>query len=610
MKSLGRLILPALAWLVALSAVSAKSVVTDITPPKSGKVTADRVNVRARASLIGERVTQLRKEDTVTVLATVKIDPPKEGEPAEWLKIAMPAGGQTWVHMAFVKEGKVTANKLNVRAGGSERFSIVAHLAKDDEVKEKRTSGDWIEIEHPEGAQAFVAASFVEIGGLAETVEEEKTKSTENTETTEVTETTETTEESTEKVEETNEETPWHLSGNNAPVFDEVTVKERIVVEGGDSGDILSSFDGPTTFNKSVKINNPLKVTGQTQLVSPLDSSSKESGSLVVSGGVGIGSNLFVAGENVAISTQTGAIIVENGGVGIAKSLHVGEGGYFAGIVSATSYYGDGTNLTGVEMPGGSIGTVFYDGNFVGFGASTGTPDMEIGHDSAHSIIRETGTGDLYLQSDGKVIISNTSASKVSIYCDTDDSVIINHNNEVRITTYSGGVEFGDQTSNGNIRAYGDITAYYSSDATLKDNVRSIDDPLEKVMQISGNTFTWKENDAGHEGEDTGVIAQEIEALGLPGIVVTRENGKKAVRYEKLVPLLIEAIKELNAKVEMLAATPDVMSAVGMINDIADDKNKMMEERLERQKQSKKDTGNPNQGPVGWSEVIPPEDGI
>ena len=401
-------------------------------------------------------------------------------------------------------------------------------------------------------------------------------------------------------------ETPARLSA----VFDEVTVKERIVVEGGDSGDILSSFDGPTTFNKSVKINNTLKVTGQTQLVSTLDTTSKESGSLVVAGGVGIASNLFVAGNNVAISTVTGAIIVENGGVGIAKSLHVGEGGYFAGIVSATSYYGDGTNLTGVEMPGGSIGTVFYDGNFVGFGASTGTPDMQIGHDSAHSIIRETGTGDLYLQSDGKVIISNTTASKVSIYCDTDDSVIINHNNDVRMTTYSGGVEFGDQTSNGNIRAYGDITAYYTSDASLKDNVNTIADPLEKVMQISGNTFTWKENDAGHEGEDTGVIAQEIEALGLPGIVVTRDNGKKAVKYEKLVPLLIEAIKELNAKVERLAATPDIMSAVGMINDIEQDKNQLMEERLERQNQSKKDTGNPNQGPVGWSEPIPPEDGI
>ena len=246
MKSLGRLILPALAWLVALSAVSAKSVVTDITPPKSGKVTADRVNVRARASLIGERVTQLRKEDTVTVLATVKIDPPKEGEPAEWLKIAMPAGGQTWVHMAFVKEGKVTANKLNVRAGGSERFSIVAHLAKDDEVKEKRTSGDWIEIEHPEGAHAFVAASFVEIGGVADTVEEEKTESTEKVEetteeTTEVTETTEekpantesteetaTTEVSTEKTETT--ETTEAPTTNDMP---DVPEPEVVVVEEG-----------------------------------------------------------------------------------------------------------------------------------------------------------------------------------------------------------------------------------------------------------------------------------------------------------------------------------------------------------------------------------------
>ena len=140
-------------------------------PSEIGKVTADRANV-VPASLIGERVTQLRKK-MVTVLATVKIDPPKEGEPSEWLKIAMPAGGQTWVHMAFVKEGKVTANKLNVRAGGR-TLSIVAHLAKDDEVKEKRTSGDWIEIEHPEGAHSFVAASFVEIGGVAETDEEEK----------------------------------------------------------------------------------------------------------------------------------------------------------------------------------------------------------------------------------------------------------------------------------------------------------------------------------------------------------------------------------------------------------------------------------------------------
>ena len=51
---------------------------------------------------------------------------------------------------------------------------------------------------------------------------------------------------------------------------------------------------------------------------------------------------------------------------------------------------------------------------------------------------------------------------------------------------------------------------------------------------------------------DTGVIAQEIEALGLPGITTTRGSGVKAVRYERLVPILIEAIKELEARVKTL----------------------------------------------------------
>ena len=54
-----------------------------------------------------------------------------------------------------------------------------------------------------------------------------------------------------------------------------------------------------------------------------------------------------------------------------------------------------------------------------------------------------------------------------------------------------------------------------------------------------------------HEGHDIGVIAQEIEEV-LPEIVATRDNGYKAVYYEKLVPLLIEAVKELKAEVDEL----------------------------------------------------------
>ena len=52
---------------------------------------------------------------------------------------------------------------------------------------------------------------------------------------------------------------------------------------------------------------------------------------------------------------------------------------------------------------------------------------------------------------------------------------------------------------------------------------------------------------------DTGVIAQEIEALGLPGVTTRRDAGTKAVRDDRLIPVLIEAIKELSAKVDALS---------------------------------------------------------
>jgi hypothetical protein len=54
-----------------------------------------------------------------------------------------------------------------------------------------------------------------------------------------------------------------------------------------------------------------------------------------------------------------------------------------------------------------------------------------------------------------------------------------------------------------------------------------------------------------NEGHDVGVIAQEVEKV-MPEIVTTRDNGYKAVKYEKIVPLLIEAIKELSNEVKEL----------------------------------------------------------
>ena len=83
------------------------------------------------------------------------------------------------------------------------------------------------------------------------------------------------------------------------------------------------------------------------------------------------------------------------------------------------------------------------------------------------------------------------------------------------------------------------------------DNKKNIENALEKVESLNGVEFDWNDKQDVYEGHDIGVIAQEVEKI-LPEIVNTRDNGYKAVKYEKLVPLLIEAIKELSNEIKEL----------------------------------------------------------
>lgn len=115
-----------------------------------------------------------------------------------------------------------------------------------------------------------------------------------------------------------------------------------------------------------------------------------------------------------------------------------------------------------------------------------------------------------------------------------------------------------ETTTNGAIYAANDVVAFATSDARLKKYPKNIKNALDKVDAINGVNFIWRKanedvqkNVHSFEGRDVGVIAQEVEKV-LPEVVVTRETGYKAVKYEKIVPLLIEAIKELRLEVEEL----------------------------------------------------------
>lgn len=118
------------------------------------------------------------------------------------------------------------------------------------------------------------------------------------------------------------------------------------------------------------------------------------------------------------------------------------------------------------------------------------------------------------------------------------------------------GVGTGASGTTGEIRATNNITAYYS-DLRLKDIIGTIDNPISKVLNLKG--VYYKENqtakDLGYDNDRTqvGVIAQDVEKV-LPEAVTNApiDDKYKTVWYEKLVPLLIEAVKEQQVMIEDL----------------------------------------------------------
>jgi hypothetical protein len=155
----------------------------------------------------------------------------------------------------------------------------------------------------------------------------------------------------------------------------------------------------------------------------------------------------------------------------------------------------------------------------------------------------------------GNVLVSNGTSTPTYNNTLTLISVTSATSTQTGALQVRGGVGIGGDLYVGkDIYGLGEITAYYgaTSDRRLKTNIGSINNGLAKVLTLDGIVYNWNElADKDLNVKEAGVIAQQIQAV-LPEAVVEREDGYLTVKYERIIPLLIEAIKELSAEVDEL----------------------------------------------------------
>jgi len=131
--------------------------------PGPATVIAEHLNLRGQAGLKGEEIGRLKMGETVTVVSQINLDKHAADEPAQWAKILLPSETKVWLNTHFVDAATKTvkANKLNLRAGPGENFSVVGVVEKGASVNEISTKGDWAQIEAPANSFAFVAAMYL-----------------------------------------------------------------------------------------------------------------------------------------------------------------------------------------------------------------------------------------------------------------------------------------------------------------------------------------------------------------------------------------------------------------------------------------------------------------
>ena len=269
--------------------------------------------------------------------------------------------------------------------------------------------------------------------------------------------------------------------------------------------------------------------------------------------------NVANGANNYALTVKddaldTGASVV-NGGVLIIRSGAGISTNRTNTTLEIANTYGRPAILSNGSTPSLNTGiTAAEIRSLIGAGTGNGT-----------ATVNDTGTPAILSNGSTPSLNSGISAAEMRSLIGAGTSSFssnqaTNNNSNVKFD----GLRVGDTTAApaNTIQCTGDIVAFASSDERLKDNIKPITNSLEKVGQLKGYEFDWNDKQVVHSGHDVGVIAQEVEKV-VPEIVETREHdGYKAVKYEKLVPLLINAINELTEENKLIRSELENLKSI------------------------------------------------
>jgi hypothetical protein len=268
-----------------------------------------------------------------------------------------------------------------------------------------------------------------------------------------------------------------------------------------------------------------------------------------LSNGAGYTTN---TGTTTASNSQTFTNKTWNG-ASIAQGYLTGQSGTNTG--DQTSVSGSSGSCTGLSATATALATA----RTIGGTSFDGTANIAVALSATTTALATSrtiggvafdGTANITLPGVNSAGNQNTSGTAAGL----SGSPTVDLNN---LTCDQIGVNVAVNGTDGRIDAGNDIVAFSSSDMTLKENINPISNALDKVLSLGGYTFDWKkerEKEHGYSGSDIGVLAQEVEDV-LPTAVRDNCYGNKSVRYEKLIPLLVQSIKELKSELDELKSS-------------------------------------------------------